>query len=423
MAHRLRAEMDGERRRDRPMHKAQPRERYMGGPIFDAPDGYEPYPLYESPRVQAQPREIVRPAKRDAGYTDRARVLVAQMPLNGNYANSPKMDLFGPTVREAPAYRNPEHPKAREIRAVNGNRDSYRFVKNIGAGGQGYCDLYQRTSDKKFLVCKVMGRPSTSTTSKPTEVSILIDILEPHPRLISLKHWSETATATILWYEYCALGDLHDLIHAYSSRCIPIPESFIWHTFIQLADAFAYMHTGYDRLCKDPRPPKGFRPVIHRDVKPANVFLRPNPSAPTAYPSLVLADFGCATTKLLSGENYTIGTPVYQPPEVPIHTAHSDIWALGACIHEMATGSPPIRALPRNWDGGLSEWYEEPSARMVANLTRFGYSRELDEAMWHVLRSRAADRLVGRELVKMVRRLYEEWGGKREKLASWAFGG
>ncbi|KAL8937636.1 MAG: hypothetical protein Q9216_004327 [Gyalolechia sp. 2 TL-2023] len=437
MARRIRAEMEeDEISYARPVYRRQPafngyyegRQPYIGGPIFesrgDDGDYYGDYPAdsprYEanSPRYEPQtrlPAQAARLARRDDHYADRVRALAAQTPRE---AQSPGVDLHGPTVREAPADRNPEHPKYRETRGSNGKADTYRFLKNIGEGGQGYCDLYQRASDKKLLVCKVMEHSSTSS-SKPAEVAILSEILGPHRGIIDLKHWSQSPPT--FWYEFCSGGDLQDLIDAYTHRRLRIPEAFIWHSFLHLADAFAYIHTGYDRFAESDRPPRGFRPIVHRDVKPPNIFLRPNRD--NGYPDLVLADFGCATTKLRSGENYQIGTPMYQPPELPIHSPQGDVWSLGACIHIMATGSPPIKAIPKGWQSKASGWYDEPSARVVANLEKFGYSPQLDDAMYTVMRSDPGKRLVGKALVKRVLRGYEEWGGKSVALGKWALKG
>lgn len=259
----------------------------------------------------------------------------------------------------------------------------------------------------------------TSKSSKPTEAAILADILGPHRYIIDLKCWYQNPLT--FWYEYCSAGDLQDLIDAYTDRKARIPEGFIWHSFLQLADACAYMHTGYDRLANSDRPPRGFQPIVHRDIKPPNIFLRLDRNS--GYPDLVLADFGCATTKVRSGNTYQIGTPMYQPPELPIHSPQGDVWSLGACIHIMATGSPPIKGVPKKWKGKTSEWFDEPSARLVANLTKFGYSRHLDEAMYTVMRTDPSKRLVGKDLVKRVRRGDEDWGGKGAVLAKWALKG
>ncbi|KAL8824434.1 MAG: hypothetical protein Q9170_008158, partial [Blastenia crenularia] len=99
----------------------QSSQRYMDGPIFKSPLRNEVYPEY-SPgyqpqyQPQEQPRKEARPAPKRA-----------ERP-------SERPDLHGPTVREAPANRNPEHPKYRETRASDGRSDNYQFVKKIGEG-------------------------------------------------------------------------------------------------------------------------------------------------------------------------------------------------------------------------------------------------------------------------------------------------
>lgn len=193
-----------------------------------------------------------------------------------------------------------------------------------------------------------------------------------------------------------------------------IPESFIWHVYIQLAEALAFIHKGYDRTDQD-RP--DWQAVVHRDVKPQNIFLR-RPTAGQLYPDIVLADFGLATTRPRSGEGGVCGSLLWQGPEIPIHSAAGDCWAVGACIHAMATGSPPISAAPR----GVAprKWAESPSARRVNYLTANGYSECLDDALYKVMRTHPSDRLTGRELVKRVEKGYEDWGGRVEPLDSWA---
>ncbi|KAI4131352.1 MAG: hypothetical protein LQ341_006368 [Variospora aurantia] len=80
----------------------------------------------------------------------------------------------------------------------------------------------------------------------------------------------------------------------------------------------------------------------------------------------------------------------------------------------MATGSPPLSSAPRGWKD--DDWIEQPQARMVADLKKFGYSKYLDDAI-------ASQRLMGKELVRAVRDGYKKWynsGGEDVALASWA---
>ena len=97
----------------------------------------------------------------------------------------------------------------------------------------------------------------------------------------------------------------------------------------RLADALDYAHA-----CG----------VVHRDVKPGNVLL-------TADGRPVLADFGLAQLARaetgLTRQGDVLGTPAYMAPEqargdVDQVDARSDVYALGAVLYELLTGSPPF---------------------------------------------------------------------------------
>ncbi|MCP3105448.1 serine/threonine protein kinase, partial [Myxococcus sp. K15C18031901] len=91
--------------------------------------------------------------------------------------------------------------------------------------------------------------------------------------------------------------------------------------------------------------------VVHRDIKPDNLFLIQRSGQPDFVKVL---DFGVA--KLLAAEDAPptgtvdgtiIGTPAYMSPEqaagLPVD-ARSDIYAVGNILHEMLTGHPPFQA-------------------------------------------------------------------------------
>ena len=82
--------------------------------------------------------------------------------------------------------------------------------------------------------------------------------------------------------------------------------------------------------------------VIHRDLKPGNLFL-------TQAAELKLGDFGIArdlTRSDLTAEGFTVGTHAYMAPE-QIRGESSisgkvDLYALGCCMFEMLTARKPF---------------------------------------------------------------------------------
>jgi len=83
------------------------------------------------------------------------------------------------------------------------------------------------------------------------------------------------------------------------------------------------------------------RNIVHRDVKPGNIWLDDEGQA-------LLGDFGLAFAvdrTRLTQEGVMVGTASYMPPEQALGQppdARSDLYALGATLYEMITGRPPF---------------------------------------------------------------------------------
>jgi serine/threonine protein kinase len=88
--------------------------------------------------------------------------------------------------------------------------------------------------------------------------------------------------------------------------------------------------------------------IVHRDIKPENILLARTSGGMT--PKLI--DFGIARMASQAGEHDTevgvlLGTPSYMSPEQAEGTAigaGTDVWAVGAVLYELLTGTRPFKA-------------------------------------------------------------------------------
>jgi serine/threonine protein kinase len=121
--------------------------------------------------------------------------------------------------------------------------------------------------------------------------------------------------------------------------------------------------------------------IIHRDVKPENLFLVPPPlgvGLPPGVPLVKVADFGLARAPAsdlvdsqLSATGAVVGTPVYAAPEQARQSAgldhRADVYALGATAFHILSGRPPF--------SGRTVW--EVVEQKLASVPRLtGVSRE-----------------------------------------------
>ncbi|KAI4190417.1 MAG: hypothetical protein L6R41_000797 [Letrouitia leprolyta] len=187
------------------------------------------------------------------------------------------------------------------------------------------------------------------------EFSILSSLRHPNIVAYYHRHHLKDTQDLHLYMEYCGGGDLSKLIKNLIAKNQYAEEAFVWSMFSQLATALYRCHYGVDPpeagtsvlgLTGEVKPPGGLRGknqimILHRDLKPDNVFLGDDNQ-------VKLGDFGLS--KLMQSHDFAstyVGTPYYMSPEICAaerYTLFSDIWSLGCVMYELCARKPPFDA-------------------------------------------------------------------------------
>ena len=260
----------------------------------------------------------------------------------------------------------------------------WRVIRRIGEGAQGRATLVEHRMTGQLAVRKKAEDYDLLDHDMPSEPYILQRILPRSSNIVRMIHYemggnSMGSEDLILWFEYCPGGDLQHAVEALGQ----LSDDFVWHCFIQIARALDTIHN-----C-------GSHPVVHRDIKPDNIFLETTYRHHAPWPNLKIGDFG---TAVLEENTAGIHVPCWQGPEIPRLTSAGDIWGLGAIIHWLCHGRPPIRPRPSAFPGSAKDWESLPEARKVVPLPRL-YSSKLNDYMLDCLEWDPSYRISSRMLV------------------------
>ncbi|MBN1250059.1 MAG: protein kinase [Anaerolineae bacterium] len=216
-------------------------------------------------------------------------------------------------------------------------QERYRIVRLLGQGGMG--SVY-RAWDLRLKVPvalkELLPQPGLDTEMLgglreqfEQEAGVLARL--NHPHLVRVTDFFEEQDRAYLVMDFVEGRSLADVIVQDGAQ----PESKVLGWGRQLLEALDYCHT---------------HGVVHRDIKPQNIIVKPDGA-------IVLVDFGLVklwdpndprTRTVMRG----MGTPEYAPPEQygagTDHTGPaSDIYSLGATLYHLLTGQAPPTATER----------------------------------------------------------------------------
>ncbi|EDR00959.1 uncharacterized protein LACBIDRAFT_145454, partial [Laccaria bicolor S238N-H82] len=218
--------------------------------------------------------------------------------------------------------------------------DQYDPLDVIGNGSFGIIRKVRRKSDGLIFARKELNFERMSDRDRKqivSEVNILKDLHHDHIVRYHDRYVDRDAGILYILMEYCGGGDLSAIIKQAMKQNRPISEDVIWNYFMQILLALHHCHhpNGHGRSSSG----SGATGILHRDLKPDNVFLDENNC-------VKLGDFGLSKALAqASFANTYVGTPYYMSPELMQEKAYdskSDIWSLGCLIYELCALKPPF---------------------------------------------------------------------------------
>lgn len=227
--------------------------------------------------------------------------------------------------------------------------DKYEILKLIGQGGMSKVYLaMDKRLNKQWAIKEIEKRAKDKNNEIVIQSAIaeanLIKQLD-HPAIVRIVDIIDNGDVIYIIEDYIEGETLSTILENNGAQ----PQELVLEWAMQICEALEYLHT---------RKP----PIIYRDMKPANVMLKPDGN-------IKVIDFGIAREykDQSLADTVSLGTKGYAAPEQfggrGQTDARTDVYCLGVTLYHLLTGQnpcePPYEIYPiRHWNPQLSAGLE-----------------------------------------------------------------
>ncbi|MEM7159524.1 MAG: serine/threonine-protein kinase [Myxococcota bacterium] len=212
----------------------------------------------------------------------------------------------------------------------------YRMTETLGEGGMGTVYRAYDPVLERDVALKVMKPGLPALARRCFRQEALFGARLCHPNLVRIFDLGVLPDEGLEWFamEYLPGKDLERLLGGARRRGLRFSLTLVGQVFDGVLDALSHAHR---------------HGVIHRDVKPANIFVSRETHGTRV--SAKLLDFGVACDLRRNDETMTerCGDPRYVAPEQAVGgvvpDARTDVYAAGMSLFEVVTGRHPFQEL------------------------------------------------------------------------------
>lgn len=235
-------------------------------------------------------------------------------------------------------------------------KDRYKYIRLIQKGSFGQVTLALDVTTNTKVAMKAMHKAKEIAPIARHEIRVLRKLGHDNDNICQLLDHFETDDYIVLVLEYCANGDMYDIIHSgHNSR----PKAVdVWNLAKELHLGLSYSH---------------LLGIYHRDIKPENILF-------TETGRIKICDWGLATYNRFSTD-FNVGTEKYMAPECFINSPVSsstdtnsydckqaDYWSVGVTLLTAVFGTSPFKPVRAHDAWGSADDFKRKNKSVKKSL-------------------------------------------------------
>lgn len=235
-------------------------------------------------------------------------------------------------------------------------KNTYKYVKQIQKGSFGQVTLAVDVNTNTKVAMKAMYKAKEVAPVARHEIRVLRKLGRNNEHICQLVDHFETDEFIVLVLEYCANGDMYDIIHLGHNSGPRAVD--VWNLAKELHLGLSYAH---------------LLGIYHRDIKPENILF-------TETGRVKICDWGLATFARHSTD-FNVGTEKYMAPECfvnsPVSSStgcesydckYADYWSVGVTLLTAVFGTSPFKPVQASDQYGSADDFKRKNKSVKKSL-------------------------------------------------------